>query len=72
MSWNFILALLVTMLSAFGTIVGILIHPLLGAGIAGLGGYITFRLGMNEGAQMIIEHLRDEFNITLNNLKSED
>lgn len=67
-SWNFIAALLITMLSSFGTIVGLFIHPLLGAGIAGLGGYIVYRLGMNEGAQMVIEHLREEFNITLDTL----
>tara|TARA_R110000868_G_scaffold408098_1_gene690278 strand:- start:1902 stop:2123 length:222 start_codon:yes stop_codon:yes gene_type:complete len=71
-SWNFIAALLVTMLSAFGTIVGLFIHPLLGAGIAGLGGYIIFKLGMNEGVHITLERLQGEFNITLNNFKSED
>lgn len=69
MNWYLIFALMITILTSFGGIVGFVIHPLFGASIIGLGSYIVYTIGKHAGAQEVVEYLREEFNITLNTLK---
>jgi len=61
-------AIVINTVAAVGAMVGALIHPLLSAAIAGLGGYIIFRLGKIDGIQYAVTLLRHEFSTILNSL----